>query len=107
VAALAFALGLREQDGHHRAEQVDHGRAARPHRRPEARRREARLEHHLGPVSAACAKVLSALMWKSGSVVHSTSSRPTPSTSALFTPHQKYCACGQTTPLAGPVVPEV
>jgi len=46
-------------------------------------------------------------MWKSGSVVQSTSSAPTPSTSALFTPHQKYCACGQTTPLAGPVVPEV
>ena len=59
------------------------------------------------PASEAWAKVLRALMWNSGSVVQSTSSAPTPRTSALCTPHQWYCACGQSTPLAGPVVPEV
>jgi hypothetical protein len=73
--------------------------------KPEAEKRDSNTT--CAPVSAACAKVLSALMWNSGSVVHSTSSAATPSTSALFTPHQKYCACGQITPLAGPVVPEV
>ena len=40
------------------------------------------------PMSAACAKVLSALMWNSGSVVHSTSSLRTPRIAAVFTPHQ-------------------
>jgi hypothetical protein len=46
-------------------------------------------------------------MWNSGSVVQSTSWAPTPRIRALSTPHQWYCACGQSTPLAGPVVPEV
>jgi hypothetical protein len=40
------------------------------------------------PVTDACAKVLSALTWNSGSVVHSTSSARRSSTSALCTPHQ-------------------
>ncbi len=73
--------------------------------KPEAEKRGSNTTRQ--PASAAWAKVLSALMWNSGSVVHSTSVAPTPSTRALLTPHQWYCACGQMTPLAGPVVPEV
>ena len=51
-------------------------RAASPARSP--RPRSAARRRPRAPVSAACAKVLSALMWNSGSVVQSTSSAPTP-----------------------------
>jgi hypothetical protein len=55
----------------------------------------------------ACAIVLMALMWKSGSVVPSTSHAPTPRMRAVLRPHAAYCPCGTMTPLAGPVVPDV
>ena len=73
-ARSAAPSGCAEQHRHHRAEQVDHGRAARARSRPEARRREAVDEHDAAPATSACAKVFSALMWNSGSVVQSTSS---------------------------------
>ena len=73
--------------------------------KPEAEKRGSSTMR--APESSACAKVLSALMWNSGSVVQSTSSAFTPRRRRELTPHQKYCACGHITPLEGPVVPLV
>ena len=73
--------------------------------KPEAEKRGSTTS--VAPISSAWKKLLSALVWNSGSVVHSTSPVRTPSRRAVCTPHQKYCACGQTTPFDGPVVPEV
>ena len=52
------------------------------------RQRSAARSPFVAPESSACAKVLSALMWNSGSVVQSTSSDLTPRRRSELTPHQ-------------------
>ena len=80
-------------------------RAASVVQKDEAEKRGSKIA--VAPVTSAWKNVLSALVWKSGRVVQRMSSAPISRRWLVFRPHQKNCACGQHTPLDGPVVPDV
>ena len=103
MRSVQFAGRPRQQDRHHRAEQIgDGGAVARQRRRRSPRQRSAAPPP--APRRSAAPGRRCSAHWcgTAAGWCSSTSSPRTPSRRAVFTPHQKYWACGQQTPFETP-----